>query len=83
MNPQHLYFLKEKQGMKGNNEHLGRIVFFNVIKGYGFLHDFETNNRYFFHYTGLVDEVTDGAHITFELDEFKGKPVAVNVKLKT
>jgi CspA family cold shock protein len=59
----------------------GTVKFFNETKGYGFIKEDDSNNEYFVHATGLVDEIRDNDEVTFELQEGKKGLNAVNVKL--
>ncbi len=59
----------------------GTVKFFNSSKGYGFIKDKESNNEYFVHVTGLIDEINDNDDVVFELKEGKKGLNAVNVKL--
>lgn len=59
----------------------GTVKFFNESKGYGFVKDEETNNEYFVHVSGLIDEVKDEDSVVFELVEGRKGLNAVNVKL--
>src|ERR1035437_219517 len=46
----------------------GRIEFFNDSKGYGFIKEQETQEKYFVHVNGLMQEVKEGDVVTFELE---------------
>ncbi len=59
----------------------GKVKFFNESKGFGFIKDNESNDEYFVHVTGLVDDVKEDDKVTFELKEGKKGLNAVNVKL--
>jgi cold shock protein len=59
----------------------GTVKFFNRTKGFGFIKDDESNNEYFVHVTGLIDEIQENDEVTFELKEGKKGLNAVNVKL--
>ncbi|HYW94122.1 MAG TPA: cold shock domain-containing protein [Bacteroidales bacterium] len=59
----------------------GKVKFFNESKGYGFIKDMESDNEYFVHVSGLIDEVREDDEVTFELREGKKGMNAVNVKL--
>ncbi len=59
----------------------GTVKFFNETKGYGFIKEDDSNNEYFVHATGLIDEIRDNDEVTFELQEGKKGLNAVNVKL--
>ena len=58
----------------------GTVKFFNDSKGFGFIKDEESNQEYFVHVTGLVDEVRENDEVTFDLKEGKKGLNAVNVK---
>jgi CspA family cold shock protein len=59
----------------------GKVKFFNESKGYGFIKDMDSENEYFVHVSGLVDEIRQDDEVTFELREGKKGMNAVNVKL--
>ncbi|HBN03464.1 MAG TPA: DNA-binding protein [Bacteroidetes bacterium] len=47
----------------------GKIDFFNTEKGFGFIKEIGTNESYFVHYKGLVDDVVEGDKVSFELEK--------------
>ena len=59
----------------------GKVKFFNESKGYGFILDSESDNQYFFHLSGLIDEVKEDDEVTFEVTEGRKGLNAVEVKL--
>lgn len=59
----------------------GTVKFFNESKGFGFIKDNETNEEYFVHATGLIDQVNENDEVTFELKEGRKGMNAVEVKL--
>lgn len=59
----------------------GKVKFFNESKGFGFIKDNESDNEYFVHVTGLIDEIKEDDDVTFELKEGRKGLNAVNVKL--
>jgi CspA family cold shock protein len=59
----------------------GTVKFFNNAKGFGFIKDAESENEYFVHVTGLIDEVKENDEVTFELTEGRKGLNAVDVKL--
>ncbi|MEJ8756879.1 cold shock domain-containing protein [Pontibacter sp. H259] len=59
----------------------GTVKFFNTEKGFGFIKEENTNQEYFVHVTGLVNEVRENDRVTFELQEGRRGLNAVNVKL--
>jgi cold shock CspA family protein len=58
----------------------GRVEFFNDQKGYGFIKELETQEKFFVHVNGLVDEVREGEKVSFELERGMKGMNAVNVK---
>ncbi|MFT6843716.1 MAG: cold shock CspA family protein [Psychroserpens sp.] len=61
-------------------ERIGKIDFFNTDKGFGFIKESETNESYFVHYKGLIDDVTEGDKVSFELEKGMKGLNAINVK---
>jgi len=59
----------------------GKVKFFNNTKGFGFIKDNESDNEYFVHVTGLVDDIRENDDVTFDVKEGKKGLNAVNVKL--
>jgi CspA family cold shock protein len=59
----------------------GTVKFFNHTKGFGFIKDEETGEEFFVHSTGLVDRIRDNDVVTFEVEQGRKGPNAVNVKL--
>lgn len=59
----------------------GTVKFFNETKGYGFIKDDNSNNEYFVHVSGLVDEIRENDEVTFDLQDGKKGLNAVNVKI--
>ena len=61
----------------------GTVKFFNDTKGFGFI---EPDNNsggkdLFVHVTGLVDEIKQDDKVTFDIEDGKKGPTAVNVKI--
>ncbi len=59
----------------------GKVKFFNESKGYGFIKDADTQEEYFVHVSGLIDEIAQDDDVTFELREGRKGLNAVDVKL--
>jgi cold shock protein len=59
----------------------GTVKFFNEVKGFGFIKDEDSNNDYFVHSSGLVDNIREDDRVTFDLKEGQKGMNAVNVKL--
>ncbi len=62
--------------------HEGRIEHFNVSKGYGFVKDLKNAEKYFFHISGLIDNIIENNIVTFELEKGSRGMNAVKIKLK-
>lgn len=58
----------------------GRIEFFNDSKGYGFIKELETQEKFFVHVNGLIDDVRENDKVSFELERGMKGMNAVNVK---
>ncbi|HEY9169531.1 MAG TPA: cold shock domain-containing protein [Lutibacter sp.] len=59
----------------------GTVKFFNQAKGFGFITEETSKKDYFVHITGLIDKISDGDEVEFELEEGKKGLSAVNVKV--
>jgi len=59
----------------------GTVKFFNENKGYGFIKDTETEQEYFVHVSGLIDNIKENDEVVFELEEGRKGMNAVKVKL--
>ncbi|MEI6679119.1 MAG: cold shock domain-containing protein [Mariniphaga sp.] len=58
----------------------GRIEFFNDSKGYGFIKENDTQEKFFVHVNGLLQEVKEGDVVTFELERGLKGMNAIEVK---
>lgn len=63
----------------------GKIKWFNAVKGYGFIEPDNKSKDVFLHVsdlakTGLTD-IKPGQKVSFEVEDVKGKVVAVDIKL--
>jgi len=61
-------------------EFKGRIDFFNEAKGFGFIKELDTQERYFVHVNGLLEEVKENDKVTFELEQGLKGLNAIRVK---
>jgi cold shock protein len=59
----------------------GTVKFFNETKGFGFVKETSTNQEYFVHVSGLVDQIRENDEITFEVVQGRKGLNAVNVRL--
>ena len=58
----------------------GKIDFFNDAKGFGFIKELGTQEKYFVHVNGLTEEVREGDQVSFELEKGLKGLNAINVK---
>lgn len=58
----------------------GTIDFFNDSKGFGFIKEIGTGEKYFVHINGLIDDVVEGNKVSFDLERGMKGMNAVNVK---
>ncbi|MFV0590088.1 MAG: cold-shock protein [Draconibacterium sp.] len=65
---------QEEEALKGRVEH------FNTDKGYGFIKDLASNEKYFFHISDAFPDIAEGATITFELAKGNRGLNAVNIE---
>ena len=65
---------------EANAIHKGRVEFFNSQKGFGFIKELETQEKFFVHVNSLTEEIRENDIVTFETERsFKGMN-AVRVK---
>lgn len=69
---------KREEGEVEANQ--GKVAFYNDSKGYGFIKDGRTQDNYFFHVNGLIDEVKENDSVTYDLERGAKGMNAVNVK---
>ena len=67
-----IFFIKVKNGT---------VKFFNESKGFGFITEDGSNQEYFVHISGLIDEVRQGDAVEFELKEGRKGMNAVSVRV--
>lgn len=70
---------KEKEDEPTHFE--GKVAFFNDSKGYGFINDTNSGEKYFVHIHGCLDEIQENDKVTFELERGQKGMNAVNVKV--
>ncbi|MBL7916122.1 MAG: cold shock domain-containing protein [Bacteroidia bacterium] len=58
----------------------GKVKFFNESKGFGFIVDDDSKQEIFVHVSGLVDKIRENDLVSFEMQDGKKGPNAVNVK---
>lgn len=58
----------------------GTVKFFNTAKGFGFVVDDETKKEFFVHVSGVLEQITEGDRVEYEVEEGKKGFNAVRVK---
>ncbi len=58
----------------------GRVDFFNDSKGFGFIKELDSGERFFVHVNGLLDDISENDLVTFELEQGMKGLNAVRVK---
>lgn len=61
----------------------GRIDYFNTSKGFGFIIGEGSNDRIFFHYSQMQEQVGEGDHVNYELEKGQKGWNAVNIRKAT
>lgn len=59
----------------------GRVEYFNPDKGYGFIKDTGSTDKYFFHISSAPASITEGNMVTFELERGQKGMNAVRITL--
>lgn len=59
----------------------GTVKFFNETKGFGFIQEDGSGKEIFVHVSGLVNKIRENDKVTFDIQEGRKGPNAVNVKL--
>ncbi len=59
---------------------MGKVEFFNNEKGYGFIKENETNEKFFVHVSSLTEEIVENDKVSFELEQGLKGLNAVRVK---
>lgn len=58
----------------------GKVKFFNESKGFGFITDAETGKDVFVHVSALSGQIKENDEVTFEVEDDRRGPSAVNVQ---
>ena len=61
-------------------ERKGKVEFFNESKGFGFIKETDTQEKYFVHVSELIDAIQEGDSVEFELERGPKGMNAVRVK---
>jgi CspA family cold shock protein len=59
----------------------GIVKFFNEPKGFGFITPDAGGNEIFVHSTGLIDNVRENSAVSYDVEEGRKGPNAVNVQI--
>ncbi|MCD4710761.1 MAG: cold-shock protein [Bacteroidales bacterium] len=59
----------------------GTVKFFNNVKGFGFINPEDGGKDVFVHQSGLIDEITEGDKVSYDVEEGPKGLSATNVKL--
>lgn len=73
---------KKEEGAEEENkkDKEGKVSFFDHSKGFGFIIDTMSQEKYFVHVSGLIDEIEENDKVTFELERGMKGMNAVRVK---
>jgi len=61
-------------------ERQGKVSFFDTSKGFGFIIDSSSQEKFFVHVSGLIDEIAENDKVNFELERGLKGMNAVRVK---
>lgn len=59
----------------------GRVEFFNLSKGFGFIKELDTQDKYFVHASSLTEEIKEGDMVTFKIERGMKGMNAVQVRI--
>ena len=59
----------------------GTVKFFNETKGFGFITPSNGGSEIFVHSSGLIDNIRESNEVTFDVEQGRKGPNAVNVKV--
>jgi len=59
----------------------GTVKFFNETKGFGFITPNDGSSEIFVHSTGLIDNIRESDVVSYEVEQGRKGPNAVNVKV--
>ena len=59
----------------------GTVKFFNDVKGFGFITPGDGGAEIFVHSSGLIDNIRENNTVSFDIEQGRKGPNAVNVKI--
>jgi len=59
----------------------GTVKFFNETKGFGFITPENGGKEIFVHSSGLIDSIRENDSVSFEVEQGRKGPNAINVKV--
>lgn len=59
----------------------GTVKFFNDTKGFGFIAPEDGSKDVFVHVSGLIDDIQEGDKVSFEVEDTKKGPAAIEVRI--
>lgn len=65
----------------GPELYTGRVDYFDPSKGYGFIRNRETGDKYFFHVSNAPAEIAENQQVVFEVGQDHRGPYATNIVL--
>ena len=71
---------RKEESDEDDSQLTGTVSFFNNEKGYGFIKAKGSRESYFVHSTGLLEPITEGNNVSFELEPGQKGMQAVKVK---
>jgi cold shock CspA family protein len=71
---------KEDRAEEETADKTGKVSFFDTSKGFGFILDTTSQDKYFVHVSGLLEEIKENDKVTFELERGLKGMNAVRVK---
>ena len=61
---------------------VGTVKFFNNDKGFGFITPESGDKDVFVHSNNLIDNITEGDKVSFDVESTEKGPSAINVKIE-
>jgi len=71
---------KEDRVEEEATDYKGKVSFFDTSKGFGFIIDSQSQEKYFVHVSGLTEEIKENDKVSFELEKGLKGMNAVRVK---